>query len=150
MPTPNIGDQAPPFTLPNHEGDPVHLSDFEGDPLVLFFYPGDFTLFCTREACHFRDAFSDLKDLNAHVVGVSQDPPETHAKFRAKHDLPFPLLSDQDESVAEAYGVNGLLRTQRVTFIIGPHGTIEERINSLLPGTHVKDALEHLQENLQT
>lgn len=145
MADPDQGDPAPSFTLPNHDGDPVQLDDFQGNPLVLFFYPGDFTPGCTREACQFRDAFEDLRGLNAHIVGISQDPPETHAKFRGKHDLPFPLLSDEDGETAEAYGVDGFLRTKRVTFIIGPDGTIQERIKSILPGSHIKNTLKHLE-----
>lgn len=147
MADPDVGDPAPSFTLPNQDEDPVRLDRFEGDPLVLFFYPGDFTPGCTREACKFRDAFEDLRGLDAHVVGISQDSPSKHAHFRDKYDLPFPLLSDEDGAIAQAYGVDGFLRTRRVTFIIGPDGTIQERIASLLPGSHIKNALKHLEEN---
>lgn len=149
MADPDQGDPAPSFTLPNHEGDLVRLDDFQGTPLVVFFYPGDFTPGCTREACQFRDAFEDLRGLDAQIVGISQDPPQTHAKFRGKHDLPFPLLSDEEGETTQAYGVDGFLRTKRVTFIIGPDGTIQERIKSILPGSHIKNTIKHLEKKAQ-
>lgn len=124
----------------------VSLADFEGQPLVLYFYPADFTPGCTREALSFRDAFEDLRELDAAVVGVSQDPPGKHAAFREEHDLPFDLLSDVEGEVAQAYGVDGFFRTRRVTFVIGPDGVVRERIKSFLPGPHVRDALDHLTE----
>lgn len=144
MADPDAGDPAPPFELPDHEDNLVTLDAFAGQPLVLYFYPGDFTWGCTREACRFRDALHELEDHDANLVGVSRDPPEKHARFRDEHDLPFTLLSDEDGRVAEAYGVDGFLGTRRVTFVIGPEGVIRERIASLLPGSHVDGALEHL------
>lgn len=145
MADPDVGDPAPDFELPNQDGEPVGLADFEGQPLVLFFYPGDFTPLCTREACQFRDAFEGLRDLDAAVLGVSQDPPDKHADFRAEYDLPFDLLSDEDGSVAEAYGAEGFLG-RRTTFVIGPDGTVRERVAALLPGSHVKSVRAHLEE----
>lgn len=146
MADPDVGDRAPPFELPNQDGEMVSLMDFEGQPLVLYFYPGDFTPGCTSEACSFRDAFEDLRDLDAAVVGVSEDPPDSHADFRRKHELPFDLLSDVDGRVAEAYGADGFFKTRRVTFVIDGDGVIRERIASFLPGPHVSKALDSLPE----
>lgn len=145
MADPDVGDPAPDFQLPNQDDETVRLEDFAGQPLVLFFYPGDFTPLCTREVCQFRDAFEDLRGLDAAVLGVSQDPPDKHADFRAEHDLPFDLLSDEDGAVSAAYGAEGLLG-RRTTFVIGPDGHVRERVTSPLPGSHVKNALAHLRE----
>lgn len=146
MADPDVGDPAPAFELPNQDGDPVRLSDFEGQPLVLFFYPRDFSPFCTREACTFRDAMEDLRALDAAVVGVSPDPPGKHAGFREEHELPYDLLSDEDGTVAEAYGADGFFGTRRTTFVVGPDGTVRERIASPLPGSHISGALDRLEE----
>jgi peroxiredoxin Q/BCP len=146
MADPDAGDPAPEFELANQDGETVRRSDLEGDPLVLFFYPKDHSPVCTREVCQFRDAFEDLRDLDATVVGVSQDPPDEHARFREEHDLPFDLLSDEDGEVAEAYGVDGFLATRRTTFVIDANGTIVDRTWSPLPGSHVKGALAALEE----
>lgn len=148
MADPDEGDPAPDFKLPDHEGTPVSLDQFQGQPLILYFYPGDFTWGCTREACRFRDAFDEIRDQGARVVGISQDPPEEHDRFRDEHGLPFTLLSDEDGTVAEAYGVDGFFGTRRVTFVIGPDGVIRERIASILPGSHVDGALDRIEDEL--
>ncbi len=148
MADPGIGDPAPVFTLPDQDGSPVSLKDLEGQRLVLYFYPGDFTLGCTREACKFRDTFDEIRSHDARLVGVSQDPPDKHERFRSEHDLPFTLLSDEDGTVAESYGADGFFGTRRVTFIIGPDGTIEERIASPLPASHIKTTLAHLEDTV--
>lgn len=142
----DVGDKAPGFELPDHTGTPRTLEEFLGAPLVLYFYPGDFTPFCTREACHFQDAMGDLGDLGAQVVGISDDPPGKHAKFRKANDLTFPLLSDEGGEVIEAYGCDGLIKTSRVTFLIDEDGRVAERITGLLPGTHIRKALDALEE----
>lgn len=146
MATVEVGDQAPGFELPDHEGTPRTLDGLLGQPLILYFYPGDFTPFCTREACHFQDAMSDLEGLGAQVVGISDDPPEDHAKFREAYELSFPLLSDEEGEVIEAYGCDGLLGTSRVTFLLDAEGTVVERITGLLPGTHISKALDALSQ----
>lgn len=99
-----IGDPAPAFTLPTDEGQ-VSLSDFLGKRVVLYFYPKDDTSGCTSEAKAFRDDHARYLALNAEILGVSRDSPASHAKFRAKHDLPFRLASDIEGTVCEAYGV---------------------------------------------
>ncbi len=128
-----IGDTAPDFALVSDGGDEVRLSDFRGKKVVLYFYPKDDTPGCTTEACEFRDRLPELEEKGAVVLGVSPDSPESHRKFRAKYDLPFPLLADPDHRVAEAYGAwgekksygrtyEGILRT---TFVIDEDGKIE-------------------------
>lgn len=146
MAGPSEGDPAPPFALPNQDGEAVRVQDLAGAPAVLFFYPGDFTPVCTREACNFRDSMSAFRNLDARVLGVSNDPPGEHARFREEHGLDFDLLSDEDEEVIEAYGVSGLLGTQRVTFVLDGQGVVRRRIRWPLPGAHVDKALETLQE----
>lgn len=145
MADPDVGDRAPAFELPNQDGDPVRLSDIEG-PLVVFFYPGDFTPICTREACSFRDSFEDFRDVDATVLGISNDSPDKHADFRDEYGLEFDLLSDEDGDVIEAYGVDGWIGTQRVTFVVDAEGVIRERFRSPLPGSHVDKALEAIAE----
>lgn len=142
MPTVEVGDQAPGFELEDHQGKPRTLDEFLGRPLILYFYPSDFTPFCTREACQFQDAMTDLDGLGVQVVGVSNDPPDKHAEFREAYDLTFPLLSDPEGEVIEAYGCDGFLGTSRVTFVVDRKGTVVERITGLLPGTHIRKALE--------
>jgi peroxiredoxin Q/BCP len=103
----NTGDQAPTFSLLDQEGKTVKLADFKGRKLLLYFYPRASTPGCTEQACSIRDAWPDLTPLGLDAVGISPDRPEDQKKFAENYDLPFPLLSDPDHSVAEAYGVWG-------------------------------------------
>ena len=98
------GDRAPAFELTDDAGNTVSPSDFKGSPIVLYFYPRDNTSGCTAEACDFRDNMARLHAAGATVLGVSPDSDVSHRRFKAKHDLPFPLLVDDDHAVAEAYG----------------------------------------------
>ncbi len=138
----DVGEHAPGFELPDHEGKTRSLDEFLGQPLILYFYPGDFTPFCTREARQFQEAMADLEDIGALVVGISDDPPAKHAEFREAYDLTFPLLSDETREVIETYGCDGLLGTSRVTFLLDADGRVVERITGLLPGTHIRKALD--------
>jgi peroxiredoxin Q/BCP len=101
------GKKAPSFTLKDANGKPVALSDFSGKDVVVYFYPKDDTPGCTKEACGFRDAWSELRELGVVVLGVSPDGAIAHQKFAAKYRLPFPLLSDPDKSVMEKFGAWG-------------------------------------------
>jgi peroxiredoxin Q/BCP len=101
------GDAAPAFTLLDDTGTEVSLAEFAGKKLVLYFYPKADTPGCTKQACALRDIHPDIQEKDIEVVGISPDPPEKLATFRAKHDLPFPLLSDPDHKVAETYGAWG-------------------------------------------
>jgi thioredoxin-dependent peroxiredoxin len=98
------GSTPPPFTLTDGSGASVSLSDFAGKYVVLYFYPADDTPGCTKEACGFRDAWDELRELGAVVLGVSADDADSHRKFAAKYRLPFTLLSDPGHEVMKAYG----------------------------------------------
>ena len=101
------GDAAPDFTATTDRGDTLSLSDLRGRKVVLYFYPKDDTPGCTKQACGFRDSIADFEAHDAIVLGVSPQGEASHAKFRDKYDLPFPLLVDEDHAIAEAYGVWG-------------------------------------------
>ena len=98
------GSRAPAWTLKDDQGKSVRLSQFKGQPVVLYFYPKDDTPGCTREACSFRDHANQLKSLGAVVLGISPDSVDSHARFRDKYGLNFPLLADPGHKVAEKYG----------------------------------------------
>ena len=94
-----VHDKVADFTLQDDQENTVHLSDYAGTPVVLFFYPRADTPGCTIEACGFRDTFKKIQKAGAVVLGVSRDTPKAQAKFKAKYDLPYPLLADVDEKV---------------------------------------------------
>jgi thioredoxin-dependent peroxiredoxin len=103
----NVGDKAPAFALKDQHGKAVRLSGFKGRPVVVYFYPKADTPGCTQQSCNLRDAFPQLKKLNAAVVGISPDPVEKQKKFDDKYSLGFPLLADIDHETADAWGVWG-------------------------------------------
>lgn len=126
------GDKAPPFTLPDADGNKVSLADYRGRRLVVYFYPAASTPGCTKQACDFRDNLHDLKEAGLDVVGISPDPPAKLATFRDAETLTFPLLSDPDRKVLTAYGaygekkmygrtVQGVIRS---TFVVDGKGEI--------------------------
>src|SRR4051794_37003162 len=100
-----VGTEAPDFTLPDQSGLATTLSALRGSPVVLYFYPKDDTPGCTKEACTFRDDFSNYQARGARILGISPDPPSSHARFIQKFNLPFPLLADAEHRVCEIYGV---------------------------------------------
>ncbi len=126
------GSPAPAFTMPTDGNGKISLADFKGRKLVMYFYPKDDTPGCTTESCAFRDNFHELEKLNVAVVGVSKDSPESHDKFKKKFGLNFPLVSDTDGSVCEAYGVwqeksmygKKYMGIDRSTFLIDENGKI--------------------------
>ena len=130
----DAGDKAPDFTLPADGGGQVSLTDFKDKTVVLYFYPKDDTSSCTAEACAFHDAMPDFSKVTAQVIGISRDPVKSHDKFKAKYGLTFPLLSDEDGSVCEAYGTwveksmygRKYMGIERSTFLIDRHGVIRE------------------------
>jgi thioredoxin-dependent peroxiredoxin len=123
-----VGDPAPEFTLPAEDGRQVSLSDYRGKRVVLYFYPKDDTPGCTAQACGFRDAYPQIEEQNAVVLGVSADSEQSHRKFKTKYDLPFTLLIDADHQVAEAYGAWGEKTNYGRTYvgIIRSHFIIDE------------------------
>lgn len=127
------GAKAPEFVLPNEHGEDVSLAGLlENGPLILYFYPADFTPGCTKEACSIRDIHDDIVAVGLQVVGVSPQDPESHARFRDKHNLPFTLLCDTDKAVAKMFDVDGRfgVGVRRVTFLINSDGTIEDAIQA--------------------
>lgn len=102
------GDPAPPFRRTDDSGNEVTLADFAGRQLVIYFYPKAFTPGCTTESCDFRDRYDRFLDAGFAVLGVSPDPQKKLADFRTEYELPFPLLSDEDHAMAEAYGAWGV------------------------------------------
>ena len=104
---PKIGEEAPNFTLVSDQGKEVSLSDFLGKRVVVYFYPKANTPGCTKQACALRDAFPKIEQKDVIVIGISPDSPKKLVDFRAKHRLPFILLSDPDHKVSEAYGAWG-------------------------------------------
>jgi peroxiredoxin Q/BCP len=139
------GDPAPDFTLPDADGHPVSLSSFRGQRVIVYFYPAALTPGCTKEACDFRDNLSDLNAQSVAVLGISPDQPSKLAKFRDKEGLNFPLLSDPDHAVLEAYGAYGekvlygkkTVGVIRSTFVIGPDGTVEQAMYGVKATGHV-------------
>ena len=144
MPRPAVGDLAPDFTLAADDGTTVTLSALRGRPVVLYFYPKDDTSGCTTQACGLRDDFPRFQAAGAVVLGVSPDPVRSHAKFRAKFDLPFPLLADTDHAVAEAYGVwveksmygRTYWGNERTTFVVGADGRVAHVLEKVKPAEH--------------
>lgn len=149
-----IGDAAPDFSMPDADGNVVSLSSLKGQRAVLFFYPRDNTPGCTKEACAFRDVYSDLQAQNVAIFGVSTDSAKSHAKFAAKHDLPFPLLVDEDGKVGTQFGCYGLKKMYgkeymgitRSSFIIGPDGTLEKIYRKVKPEPHVAEVVADIKE----
>lgn len=146
------GDKAPAFSATAGGGQKVSLADFKGKNVILYFYPKDDTPGCTKEACAFRDNYSELKKRGIVVLGVSTDSAKSHDKFIEKFKLPFTLLADEDKQIVEAYGVWGektfmgrkYMGTHRVTFLIGPDGTIKKIWPQIKPDEHVKEVLAAL------
>ncbi len=147
------GMMAPDFTLPDENGNDVALSSLRGQRVVLYFYPKDNTPGCTKEACSLRDSAGALESLNAAVIGISPDSSASHAKFIAKHDLPFHLLSDPEHRVMEMYGAYGektmygkkTIGVIRSTFIIAADGTVEKIYRKVNTATHGDDVRKFLQ-----
>jgi len=145
-----VGDKAPPFTLNDADGNKVKLSDFKGKKVVLYFYPKDLTPGCTVEACAFRDDVGALKKLGAVVLGVSADSEKTHGKFRAKHNLNFPLLADVNHEVSEKYGAwqeksmygRKYWGIARITYIIDEKGKVAKAYEKVKPAVHSEEVIE--------
>jgi peroxiredoxin Q/BCP len=127
------GSAAPFFSRVDDQGNPVTLDDYAGHRLVIYFYPRAFTPGCTTESCDFRDRHEAFYAAGYEIVGVSPDPPEDLARFRNEYDLPFPLLADEDHSMAEAYGAWGVKKNYgkeyegiiRSTIVLDEDGAVE-------------------------
>lgn len=146
------GSPAPEFILLDENGTPRSLSDYRGKPVILYFYPKDDTPGCTKEACSFRDDYSAYEKSDTVILGVSPDSPKSHAKFKAKYNLPFTLLADTEREVCQMYGVwgrkkymgkeyDGVLRT---TFLIDAEGIIKKVYENVKPADHSSEILSEL------
>ncbi len=145
----DTGDKAPQFTLPDHNEHDVSLTGLLKDgPCILYFYPADFTPGCTKEACSIRDIHREIERAGLTVAGISPQSPESHARFREKHKLPFTLLSDETREVIRMYGVNGPLGlwVKRVTFLVDQSLTVRGRVQAHFSiGEHerfIREAIE--------
>ena len=146
------GSKAPAFALPSDAGTTIKLADLSGQKVVLYFYPKDDTTGCTLEACEFRDHWAAVKKAGAVVLGVSPDGVASHARFKTKFKLPFPLLADEDHQVAERYGVWGeksmygrkYFGIRRTTFLIDETGRIAKVFDKVKPKGHAEEVLEAL------
>jgi peroxiredoxin len=144
------GASAPDFDLPTNGGGRFSLAAQAGKPVVLYFYPKDLTTGCTKEAEAFRDLYSAFQDAGAVVVGASKDPVKKHDQFVEKHNLPFPLLSDEDGSLCEAYGVwveksmygRKYMGIERATYLIAADGTIAQVWRKVKVAGHVAAVLD--------
>ncbi|ERK71970.1 MULTISPECIES: thioredoxin-dependent thiol peroxidase [Leifsonia] len=139
------GDTAPAFTLTDQDGSPVSLGDYAGENVIVYFYPAAMTPGCTKEACDFRDNLNSLKSSGYRVIGISKDAPAQNKKFQEQEGLNFPLLSDEDLAVHNAYGaygekklygkvVQGVIRS---TFVVDPDGSVRLPLYNVKATGHV-------------
>ena len=148
----SAGNPAPDFELLDDTGNLLRLKDYRGRPVILYFYPADDTSGCTKEACNFRDDYSEYQKSGVTILGVSPDSVKSHVKFKQKYQLPFPLLADEGHKICNAYGVwgpkklmgrdyEGVLRT---TFLIDKNGSIAHVFENVRPSEHSAEVLEKL------
>jgi thioredoxin-dependent peroxiredoxin len=146
------GDPAPDFSLPDADEAPVTLMQFRGERVIVYFYPAALTPGCTKQACDFRDNLSALQRAGTAVVGISPDLPAKLRRFREEHGLTFPLLSDPEHRVLEAYGawgekslygktVTGVIRS---TIVVGASGDVEQAFYNVKATGHVAKLLRDL------
>ena len=143
------GAVAPDFTVLTDDGATLTLSSLRGRPVVLYFYPKDDTSGCTVQACEFRDMFPRFDGSKAVILGVSPDGVKSHAKFKAKFDLPFTLLADTEKSIVTAYDVwkeksmygRKYMGVERTTFVIDAHGTIAHIFAKVKPAGHATEVM---------
>jgi thioredoxin-dependent peroxiredoxin len=144
-----VGDLAPDFALPDEQGNTVRLSDLRGKRVVVYFYPMDDTPGCTMQACGFRDAYPEIQERNAVVLGISPDPAASHQAFKTKFDLPFTLLIDADHAVADAYGSWNEERgwPRRSHFVVDEQGRLVDVQVGVQATDSVRLALEALSKS---
>ena len=143
---PAAGDAAPAFEGVQDNGEAVSLTDYLGKWLALYFYPKADTPGCTKQACSLRDGIAELREEGIHILGVSIDTVEDQAAFKAKYNLPFPLLADKDGVASQAYGVASPGRpfARRVTFIISPEGKVADIIDQVNVTEHAQQVRDSL------
>jgi thioredoxin-dependent peroxiredoxin len=146
------GDKAPEFQGTDQNGNLIKLSDFQGRKIILYFYPKDNTPGCTAEACDFRDNYQMWLSKNYAVVGVSADSVISHKKFAEKHDLPFPLIADENKEILNKYGTWGeknlygkkSMGIKRTTFIIDEKGIITQIFKQVKSKEHTNQILNKI------
>jgi thioredoxin-dependent peroxiredoxin len=139
------GDEAPDFTLPDADGNPVSLSSLRGQRVIVYFYPAAMTPGCTKQACDFTESMPDLEKVGLAVLGISPDAPAKLARFREKESITFPLLSDPGKAALSAYGAYGekmnygkkIMGVIRSTFVVGADGKIEKAYYAVKAAGHV-------------
>lgn len=144
------GSKAPAFKALDQNGNAISLADFKGKKVILYFYPKDDTPTCTIQACNLRDNFALLKKKGYQIVGVSVDDVKSHKKFVDKHDLPFPLVADEDKKIVDKYNLWGekkfmgrtYMGTTRTTFLIDEEGKIVKIIDKPESKNHTEEILE--------
>ncbi len=144
------GDKAPDFKGKDQDGNLISLDDFKGHKLVLYFYPKDSTPGCTSQACNLRDNYDYLLKNGYKVLGVSADSEKSHQKFIAKNNLPFPLISDTEKEILQAYDVwvlkkfmgKEFMGIKRTTFVIDEEGKIEEIIEKVKTKDHTAQIIQ--------
>jgi peroxiredoxin Q/BCP len=140
----SVGTTAPDFSAKDTNGNTVSLAHYAGKTVVLYFYPKDDTPGCTKEACSFRDSYAEYQGKDIAVFGVSMDDEASHQAFTQKFNLPFPLLSDRDGTIARSYDVDGGGYAKRVTYVIDGSGKISQVYTSIKTDTHASDILAEL------
>lgn len=144
-----VGDQVPDITVPCTSGDSVNLRARTGSWTVVFFYPKAFTPGCTSQACGMRDANQEYIDMGVTVFGASVDSLKTQREFKAKHNLPYELLADENKELSRAFDVLGMIGfASRKTFIINPEGVITDVIGSVSVGSHDEDVIKILKNRI--
>ena len=140
----SAGDKAPSFSLSNQDGKIHNLSDYKGMRVIVYFFPMADTPGWIKEACGFRNIYSEFEKNNITVIGISYDKPEALRKFKDKYNLPFNFLSDRKKTVAKSFGANGFMIPKRMTFIIDGSGKIEKIYKKVNINTHAETILEDL------
>ena len=138
------GDQAPDFMLSSHDNEVIRLSDYRGEYVVLYFFPKAETPGWTKQACGFRDLYSEYKNNNINVLGISYDSMGSLLKFKNKYSLPFTFLSDTNKKVSKLFGAEGKLWPSRITFLIDPNGTIKRIYKKVNVSTHSEKILDDI------
>ncbi|MGM0566142.1 MAG: thioredoxin-dependent thiol peroxidase [Bacteroidota bacterium] len=154
MTYPEQGQKAPEFTATDQDGNTVSLRDYYGSKVVLYFYPKASTPGCTAESCNLRDNYEALLEKGVKIIGVSADSPKRQQNFKAKNDLPFPLIPDTEKEIINAYGVWGPKKMygktyegiHRMTFLIDEEGNIMHVFTKVKTKDHTSQILEVLNQ----
>ncbi|WP_392560699.1 thioredoxin-dependent thiol peroxidase [Orbus mooreae] len=151
----NAGDEAPPFSLPDQDGEEISSKDYKGQRILIYFYPKAMTPGCTVQACNLRDNFDELKKYDVAIIGISTDKPEKLSRFAEKELLNFTLLSDEDHQIAQKFGVWGekefMGKTydgiHRISFLIGKDGKVERVFDDFKTSNHHEIVLNYLKSH---